>query len=473
MIEPVKNKIIPKGFNEGQVRVTNEIIDFIKSDRLEHVLAGYAGTGKTFVLNYIINKLCDFPVCVTAPTHKALRMIEKQVGRKGKTFQSLHGLRPNLDLANFNITNPQFDPRGSVHIDAYKLIIVDESSMITNDLYKLNTERCNTYKTKMLYVGDPLQLPPVQDEIKLSPIFSLPNVSLLTEIVRQEEGHPLLSVFPMLRSDIIDKTNNAFEYLMLNRNSMINDTGYRIDNERKFYDNITDYYKLDEIRDNPDCIRTVAYSNDAVSINNREIRKRLFNNSKFLLEDGDVLTAYNTIVDEYNMPIIINSEDYVINSMRDYINQYGIKTYAVNLQSTYDNRLTTTLQIVDHTHDSFIIYYNMLNELHTAAITAPKSERNKKWVEYYRFKDTLLTMVKFQLNATNKHATVKKDVDYAYSITAHKAQGSTYDNVMIDLKDIAYYTKNGRLYERFDKEMVNRLLYVALSRTKQQAILKM
>lgn len=473
MMQPVRNKIIPKGFNEGQVRVTNEIVDFINSDRLEHVLAGYAGTGKTYVLNYIINKLCNFPVCITAPTHKALRMIEKQVGRKGKTFQSLHGLRPNLDLANFDISNPQFDPRGSVHLGSYKMIIPDESSMITDDLYKLNSERCNTYKTKMLYVGDPLQLPPVQNRTTLSPIFSLPNVSLLTEIVRQEEGHPLLSVFPMIRSDIINKTNKALEYLILNRNNIIDNVGYRIDSDKRFYDNITEYYKIDEIRDNPDCIRTVAYSNDAVSFNNREIRKRLFNDSRFMLEDGDVLTAYNTIVDEYNTPIIINSEDYIINSMRDYINQYGIKTYAVNLQSTYDNRLTTTLQIVDHTHDSFMIYYTMLNDLHYAAITAPRGERGKKWVEYYRFKDSLLTMVKFQLNAANKNATVKKDIDYAYSITAHKAQGSTYDNVMIDLRDIIYYTKNNKLYKRFDTEMVNRLLYVALSRTKQQAILKL
>ena len=48
-------------------------------------------------------------------------------------------------------------------------------------------------------------------------------------------------------------------------------------------------------------------------------------------------------------------------------------------------------------------------------------------------------------------------------------QGSTYDNVMIDVNDIVY-DKNGRPYT--DVVETNKRLYVALSRAKYKAFLR-
>ena len=70
-------------------------------------------------------------------------------------------------------------------------------------------------------------------------------------------------------------------------------------------------------------------------------------------------------------------------------------------------------------------------------------------------------------------AYVSKDIDYAFSLTTHKLQGSTIENVFIDLNDMLFY-KNGRLvqdsvYDKTATEIRNKLIYTALSRTSKFA----
>lgn len=59
------------------------------------------------------------------------------------------------------------------------------------------------------------------------------------------------------------------------------------------------------------------------------------------------MLSYNTIVDEFKEPIILNSEDYILEDIRPYISDEGIKTFAVNLKSMYDGHITQPFLIVD------------------------------------------------------------------------------------------------------------------------------
>jgi hypothetical protein len=471
-IEP--NILRPPGFKQDQVKAINFLKDFLNSDKLEATLAGSAGTGKTYLLKYFMDKVCNVSVCPTAPTHKALRVVEKHLNRKGKTLQSLHGLRPNLDIANFDIANPQFDPRGTEYIKNYKLVIIDEASMITDDMYELNLRRAKLYGTKILYVGDPLQLSPIQKNKSNGKVFAVETICYLNEIVRQEEGNPLLELFPIIRNDVLKGSQNLLEYLKVNKENMSDETGYKVLSLKHYQDEVDEFFSLDLLKKDIDAVRVIAYTNEAVYRNNIHIRNKLLGNPKDILDERDILTSYTTIVDEFNYPIIINSEDYYVNTIRPYTDQHGIKTFAVNLMSAFDNRLTQTLKILDHTDaKSFALYYQILNALHGDAKYAHKSERGAKWVKYFKFKEEILTMVSFELNEANDRATVKKDIDYGYAITAHKSQGSTFKNVFIDLRDILFYEKNGRLIDRFDINMMNRLIYVAMSRASNKVIMKL
>ncbi len=467
------NRIMPPGFGRQQTDAINWLSKFMASDKLEAGLFGYAGTGKTYLLKYFINHVCNVPVCPTAPTHKAVRVIEKVLNRKGKTLQSLHGLRPNLDLANFNISNPQFDPRGQPYIGAYKLVIIDEASMISNDIYDLNLQRAKQYNVKILYVGDPAQLPAINETNKTSKVFNVTNSFSLTEIMRQEAGNPLLELFTPLRGDVENNTQDFIKYLFANRHNIIGDTGYSLLNRAKFNNELFKEFSLEFEQHDLTRNRLLAYTNDRVKYYNNLIRNHILSDTSEILHRDDILTSYTTIVDEFNAPIITNSEDYVIDDIRPYTNQFEIDTFAVNLKSLYDGSITTTLQVVDHTKKSFKTYYQILNHLHRTAITAHKGERARKWIDYYKFKDSMLTMVPFKLSESNNNSTVKKDIDYGYAITVHKSQGSTFTNVFVDLQDIMYYVTNGKLRARSDKEIINRLTYVALSRAEKKVIINL
>lgn len=112
----------------------------------------------------------------------------------------------------------------------------------------------------------------------------------------------------------------------------------------------------------------------------------------------------------------------------------------------------------------------MLNAIHYKALTGTDRSR---WFRYFRFKDIHLTMTDYRLNAANKNRLVAKDIDYGYGITAHKSQGSTFENVCIDLDDIIYFqTKWGKRIRRNSAEAL-RLLYVAMSRATKHAYLKL
>ena len=67
---------------------------------------------------------------------------------------------------------------------------------------------------------------------------------------------------------------------------------------------------------------------------------------------------------------------------------------------------------------------------------------------------------------------IKKDIDYGFGLSVHKSQGSTFDNVAVDLTDITWYQSLKGYKKAYDINMRNRLIYVALSRARKKAILK-
>ncbi|MDE4942882.1 AAA family ATPase, partial [Francisella tularensis] len=67
------------------------------------------------------------------------------------------------------------------NIRNYILIIIDEASMINTVLFELIDSEINrSLITKVLFLGDQAQLPPIGDQ--LSPIFTLENSYQLTQL---------------------------------------------------------------------------------------------------------------------------------------------------------------------------------------------------------------------------------------------------------------------------------------------------
>lgn len=426
----------------------------------------YIVTHNTFILRYFLQHVVDKSYTITAPTHKALRVLEAQIGRKGMTLHSLHGLKPNIDLQNFDIENPQFDPLNPCKIQNYNLIVIDECSMINKDLFLLNHNKAKEFNTKILYVGDPLQLPPVNEDI--SPTFAVvKNKVELTDVVRQEEGNPLLELFPILRDDIVNKTNNFLYHIIRNRDRIENGIGYQILPVAQFKEKLLEEFNSDIFHKNIDHYRIVAYTNNAVTEWNSLIRNSIVGKDADIIHINDLLLSYNTIVDEFKDPIILNSEDYIIEDIRPYISDERLKTFAVNLKSMYDGHITQPFLVVDSKDVSFERYKNILTLLYNRAA----NHEQHGWYVYYKFKNRFLTNTRFTINTVQGTKYINKDIDYGYAMTVHKTQGSTFDNVAIDLTNLVFtQTRYGR--REVDIDIRNKLIYVALSRAKNSVILK-
>ena len=446
--------------------------DFIENKNIvEATLTGSAGTGKTFLLKHLINNISG-TYCITAPVHKALRVLEETVN--SKTFHSLHGLRPNIDLASFDISNPQFDPLADPHAKNFKLIICDEASQINRSLYQLNLDRAKKYGYKILYIGDNCQLPPVSkskyDYENESMVFKVSYKFELTEIVRQEKGNPLLEPFQLLRDDIKNKTKNFTDYIFKHRDTIKDNVGYKLVNNISFMPICKEIYTSQQFKSNPNFSRHICYTNDAVAYWNEQVRRMIFPDTTKMLEEGDILMAYNTVVDNFNDPVFVNSETYRVEHLRDYTNDYGIKVFAVNLVNNDTSLPTKTLQIVDHNDLSYLRYYEILSQLHLNAKKANTSDRSRMWKRYFDFKNEILSLKTVTLPTINNKAVVKKDFDYGYAITAHKAQGSTFDIATIDLHDMLYYTDNHGKIKRYpNNDLVNKLIYVGITRVRNKA----
>ena len=478
--EDLINKVVGKyeglGLSPQQEKGMEFLDNFVRGTKRTATLSGYAGTGKTFLLHHFL-KSYNRNVCVTAPTHKAVRVIEQLINSKGRTLHSLLGLRPNVNLDNFNIDNVKFDLLGKEQMPLYNLVITDECSQISSGLKIMMETVAERSNTKILYVGDSAQLPPVGERI--SATFLNPNQYELTDIMRQEKGNPLLKLLGILRTDIKNNTS-IFVNTVLNHREEINEKGegYVALNRDDFKTKMNEYFSNDKFLTNINFCRYTARTNENVREWNKWIRDKTIEHKGIVTID-DLFTGYKTILDEFISPIITNSEDYIVNQIEERISQDGFKTFNLILKDVFTGKLTPQVSVVDYTDASFVNYIRKVSALHGVAINANLSNRNKAWKNYYEFKDQHLTLFEFPIKVDGrKTGTVTRDLDYGYGLTTHKIQGSTYENIFVNLVNMIYYNYDGRKVEIKDNtknpyaiEFRNKLLYVALSRAKKKVIM--
>lgn len=467
----------PFGLSQDQKKAAAAIKEWYNGKELIFTLYGAAGVGKTYLLKYLLSNILVGSSCITAPTHKALKVIEDLVGRKGKTLQSLHGLRPDVNLEDFDVNNITFNTIGADLIKNYKVVIIDECSQVGSSLYKLNEDRAKQYNVKILYIGDICQLPPIKERI--SKTFLTKNKYELTEVIRQSNKNPLLSVLHMLRKDILHGTNTFLPQLSkvpVNLNS--NGEGYICLGKEEFSKEIVKTFKSRQFSENPqNFVRYAAYTNDNVGIWNDYIRKNTINDTEFIITKDDLTVGYKTIVDEFNTPILINSEDYVIEHIQPRVSDDGFDMFAVNFRSLLDNRSFTSF-VVNHDTDNFKIFKDILAHLRFTAIKSTSLNRGKNWRKYFEYKDRYLTLKPIVItDDTGVETTIPRDLDYGYGLTIHKLQGSTVTHIFVNLIDICYYgghKDSPRINTKNNPhaiEIRNKLLYTAISRAKKIAIL--
>jgi len=451
-----KPYILPDGrtinFNEQQSQAIDDINAFLDSDNRFYTLSGYAGTGKTTIIKSILDTYRGRgTVAVSAPTHKAKKVISKTTKRSAYTIQSLLGLQPNTDLENFNINKPQFDAKAPRVIERFDLIILDEASMLNKDLFKMLTTEAEKAGAKIIFMGDEAQLPPVNEGI--SDVFTsnkISGISKLSKVERQAGDNPLMSIYDKIRNNI-DAAKDSFEHSTA-LNSKEQGVSF-VSGLKDFTNKVISAFNSSSYKEDKNFAKLLTWTNADVKYWNEIIRNSIPGTETAPLVKGDLLMAYNTVTLNQNEVLIENSSDYEVVSVYDNKTSYGIPVYNVgvkNIDDEYAPKKTINIVKAEGVEAFVAKHQELLN-------TAIKL-KGRAWIEYFSFKRQHLLLE--DIKASNGTLIVKKDVDYGYAITVHKSQGSTYTNVFINEDNL---DRNNNNEER------NKLKYVALSRPTDQA----
>lgn len=168
-----------------QAQAFDNVMAWHQTTDKRYILAGYAGAGKTTIAKVIAEAIGIDDVIFCAYTGKAANVLREKGCRNSST---IHGAI--YTLINDEDLKPRFILNQDSEIKLAKLVIVDEYSMlpeeIINDIEKL--------AKKVLYLGDPFQLPPVKGECTLRPDF------FLEEIHRQALESPIIRYATDVRS---------------------------------------------------------------------------------------------------------------------------------------------------------------------------------------------------------------------------------------------------------------------------------
>ncbi len=405
--------------------------DFVNSDEKIYLLTGYAGTGKTTLLQALIARLQQQydarPIALTALSNKATKVLQAMAYRWGcevdcMTCCKLLGLRPVIDKET---GGQKFEPdRDRKNLTTeYDLVVVDECSMINQEMWELlvNSVSRLTDGTQLLFVGDSAQLPPVGEEE--APCFErIFHRSDLTEVIRYGGAIGLLAedIRTNLERPAMPQPSNDY--------NEAHTEGIFTVPQPQWEKLMLRAFKSKAYEKDPDHVRVLAYTNARVNYLNNKIRAAIYGDKAARFVSGERLIAKNVCMGKDRI-LLQTSEECMV-----------MEAYLVR----FEGWLVWELEIVTEDHQE-----KKLRVLHEDEQTRFKGllsdySEKKQWMAFWDYKQLF------------------HELSYAYSLTVHKSQGSTFQDVFVDVPNLML---NRKVTER------NQLYYVAFTRAAKRLFL--
>jgi hypothetical protein len=298
-------------------------------------------------------------------------------------------------------------------------------------------------------MGDPAQIPPV-GELDCEPFLEPEKygiiVNQLTTIMRQKDGNPIIAASFMIRENLFKKSLDFSEFEDKVKLNIVNNT---LESEREqLICFIQDVWSGPEIKADSFYYKIIAYRNSQVAIWN-DLARSIYHNVK--REDlPQILIGDYFITDKP----VFHDDTILLNTSTD------IKVLSISQDKKSPHRLFKNesikyyeceVEYFDHIADKF-----MKTHIHILD--------NEHQLKYSSLMNKVKDWAQNELNAAKKkmfwHAYFAMDkcfarVSPAFAITAHKSQGSTFKNVIVDVNDILL---SSNIEER------NRILYTSLTR---------
>jgi len=448
-----------------------ELYKFLEDPKMGmFCLEGFAGTGKTTVINtfveHVLSDKRTWKIAMTAPTNKAVQVLNEDAeyfhtNLSYSTIHSLLGLKEVINDDGEMTFERDWDNGAKGKLENIQMLCVDEVSMLDDKLFEMLVE-CLGTGLKIVFVGDPAQIPPVnrEDCLPFNPEarkeYGMGHFRM-TEIIRQAVGNPIIQMSMALRENVNSPTpmrgakiNNVDEY------------GRGVHFYRKGDPNVEEFEELlehlycsENAKQDVDFVKVMAWRNKTVNYLNKLIREMIYKKPDLKkLEIGEKLIADKPILHGEDILFTTNEEltirDYTIGS--EVALEATEDTAEIVLKYYQAKATKKLLRGGEEEHEIRIIhedseakFQQVLKMLREYAFSTKKGtpQRKKAWQEFWNF---------FYYFA---------HVKYNYAITCHKSQGSTYDVGVVIENDIV---RNRNVRER------NRIMYTAFTRPRRLLI---
>ncbi|MDP5172112.1 MAG: AAA family ATPase [Bacteroidia bacterium] len=445
-----QNAIVPS-LTKHQTQVWEKIMQFLMMSG-EHVfiLRGYAGTGKTFLLRKLVDHLVeegDFTPVLMAPTGRAAEVLRRVTRYDARTIHSQLFAPPQIEEQDddgyfLHFPLKHHDPPGPT------LWIIDEASMLTdartdseymqfgsgsllNDLIRAANLKARR-SDRVLFVGDPAQLPPVGDS-NFSPALDAAYLrdryqlrvaeAELTEIMRQGEGSGILQASLYLR-DIIDNQKNPTM-------SLPEGPGLMAINWNGFFAN----FPMLSLEQHPLSAIVLTHTNDQAYRLNEVIRRARYGQQQLSIQEGDwLMVDRNFYVDEH---IIYNGTHVRVLESNERLEERGITLRGKKGKPGHFVTLRFRKLVIEAPHPETSQMFTLPIRLLENSIVANKRLDSSE--QRALFVDFKIRHPNWSPGSERATETLLKDpymnalqARYGYAITVHKAQGGEWPDVFVN-----------------------------------------
>lgn len=489
---------------ESQQSVLDKIKTFIDSKDRVFILKGYAGTGKTTLMRFLIEYLKSQKKSykLLTPTGRAAKILANYTGSTANTIHSLiyRYQSFNRDVENIDdlfkketevkqltlnfapLTRQDVERREAIkkgkNNDIKEIIyIIDEASMVSDFASKKVVQAqfgsgrllLETFyydelpESKFIFVGDPCQLPPIMayfspalDSDYIQKEFNYTSQETqLTQIMRQKDDNTIIQAATTIRKlwekAPIDKLdygrNRVWGFLPIKKYKDIKLMPNLESMEDKYLRDVKQYgynHSIFICRSNKDC-----------SLISQKIRQQL--GFKKAIEVGDILmivqNQYTTGLMNGDMVEVIGVEN---NKISTPYNKYQthLSFRRVTVRELFTQKESTTLLIEEtltsptnnlDTDQQTSLFVDFITRMKKLGITEKKQSE--------AFRESLYNDP--YLNALR--------CSYGYAVTCHKAQGGEWNNVYIHF--------GARNLTLNPTKTIYQWVYTALTRAKENVFL--
>ena len=401
------------GLTEGQNLALSKMMEFSKQPRTdkdnnEFLLEGYAGTGKTFVIQQFLKEVRKSgknpKIAFTAPTNNAVKVLREMAEFQGitgfdaKTTHQLLGLKRTIDKMSGEVTftRNKKDDRKELK---YDYIVVDEASMLNKSLYE-HCKEASQAGVKIIYMGDPAQLPPVNESESM--VFSqVTNRSELTEVVRYDGD--MVRIAEDIRNNLDSNNPTPIQ-------DSLDGTVIALSKEG-FKDKVKELFTSDEFKKDNSSVKVIAYTNNKVDEINKFIKDTLYGENAPEYLPGMRIIARDPVKGLNDKNVLLSAEEMTIT--------FAEKSKAGNLDTWILKGINETGNKVEFEtleENSKPKFQQELNNLKQEIYSKPATERD--WSQYY--------------DLAEKFGNVRP----AYAITAHNSQGKTIPQGIVDQSNL-------------------------------------